>query len=115
MNGIVRSYNLWAGGGAASNCTSSVADGQIASINYTASTGKYTITFANVGAQATPVAIHVSAFGASAKLNVKLDAYSSTNKTLVIWVYSDTTLADLAATDFLGIETVWCDSTVPIG
>lgn len=115
MNGITRSYNLWAGGGGTGNCTSVVADGQIASINYTASTGKYTITFANVGAQATPVAINIAAFGATAKQRVELDAYSSTNKTLVIWTYTAGSLGDLATTDFLAIEVVWCDSTVPIG
>lgn len=115
MNGLVYSYNQFAGGGAAADCTTSVNDGQISSVAYNASTGKYLVTFANVGAKTTPVAINVSAFGATAKLNVKLDAYSASNKTLVLWIYADTTLADLATTDFLCIETVWCDSTVPVG
>ena len=115
MNGIVHSYNLYAGGGAAADCAKSVGDGQIASVVYNASTGKYLITYNNVGAKTTPVAVNISAFGATAKLNVKLDAYSATNKTLVFWIYADTTLADLATTDFVSIETVWCDSSVPVG
>jgi hypothetical protein len=119
-NRPIRTRERWLGGGAAADCTKiSKASGKnIASIAYAAATGKYTITFRNVGAQWLGLHASVAAAAGAATAFVAFEivgSYSATAKTVQIQVsdVATPTAHDLAATENLIIDAEWCDSDQP--
>lgn len=111
-NGLKLQLNEWVGAGAAANLTTKRLGQGISSIAYNSSTGKYLITFSEVGYQ-TPAFFASVTDSADNKWNVKLGAYAPASKMLVVWCYADTTLTDLPTTATLSILALHCDSTVP--
>lgn len=98
---------VWTGGGAAANCTKASADASkgIASINYNAATGKYRITFTDVGQQVLDATVNVTRAAGAAPIscNVVRGSFSAANKTLDFeaWAVSAGAhaLIDLLTTD----------------
>lgn len=120
MNMPVRTCERWQGGGAAADMTkvSKAAGRNIASIAYAAATGKYTITFRNVGAQWLGLqgTVAKAAGAAGQKLvNEIAGSYSSTTKSVQIQItdVATPTAADLANTEFLNLACEWSDSDQP--
>lgn len=106
-----RVQGVWTGGGAAANCTQSSSDWSkgIASVNYNAATGKYKITFRDVGQQIVGGKIEVCRAAAAAPLLAVINraTFSIANKTVdfEVWdVDAGSALTDLATTDKLLID-----------
>jgi hypothetical protein len=108
--GTFKVQGVWTGGGAATNCTKAAADWSkgIASVNYTAATGCYTITFTDVGQQIVGWKITTGQQTGVNPLNFILrnGSFSATTKSVIIEVSADDsgTLTDLLTTDKLYIE-----------
>lgn len=108
--GIDCVQGVWTGGGAAANCTRAAGDWNrgIASVNYNAATGKYLVTFIDVGTQIVWGRCEVmGAAGAAGKqVNVVRSTFNATAKTVQIEVWDTATpsLVDLAATDKLCLK-----------
>lgn len=104
---------VFTGGGAAANCTKTTGaiQGGIASVNYNAATGKYRITFHDVGQQVLRVLATVGRADAAVPLFVIPihSSFSRANKTLDINVRTEAALTDLAATDQLQLEVTFTD------
>ena len=102
--GVHKVQGVWTGGGAAANCTHAAADWSkgIASLNYNAATGKYKITFTDVGQQIVGHNIRVCGLTGVDQVTVNLlrGTFSSTAKTVEV-EFSDLagTLLDLLTTD----------------
>ena len=81
-----------------------------------ASTGKYTITFTNVGATylGTTLTVRNSAQTAAGMKMACPCVYSASAKTLTIVIADlDKALADLSSSDIIEIHSTWSDSSVP--
>ena len=119
LPGTFKAQGVWTGGGAATNCTKAAADWNrgIASVNYTAATGIYTITFLDVGQQ---IVGHKIGFGQQTGVNplaycVRNGSFSATTKSVIVeFSASDSgTLTDLLTTDKLYIEFEFATSPPP--
>ena len=103
---------IWKGGGAAANCTRSAGRG-ITSVNYNAATGRYIITFDDVGESLINVQLAVqAAAGAATSFIARPTVYSASAKTLTFDVtdLATPTNHDLATTEFVHIRVVFDDS-----
>ena len=114
-----RTCERWQGGGAATSCTSvAKASGRnIASVAYV-STGRYTVTFRNVGAQWLGISGMVAAAAGAANsflVREVVGSYSATAKTVDITICDLATpsLHDLATTEFVRLDAEWNDSDQP--
>lgn len=112
----VRATSRWQGGGAAADCTR-IAGRGVSTVTYNAATGAYKITFSHVGEVFLGGTISVNATAgttATARV-VNTTAYSSTNKTLTIFVVDTATptAKDLATTEELWIDVSWADTDGP--
>lgn len=104
----VKAQGVWTGGGAAANMTQAAADWNrgITSVAYNASTGKYLITFTDVGQQV--VGGHIECISTTGVINKDVSivraSLSTSAKTLEIEVWTRATdtaaaaLVDLATT-----------------
>ena len=105
----VRVQGVWTGGGAAANCTKAAADWNrgIASVNYNAATGKYKITFVDVGQQI--VYAHVECFSTTGVLTkdvaVIRGSFSVSAKTYEIEIRTKAT--DVAAAALVDLITTF--------
>lgn len=101
-------HGVYTGGGAAANCTKTTGavQGGVASVNYNAATGKYRITFVDVGQQILQFRATVGRADAAVPLFVIPihSSFNRGNKTLDINVRTEAALTDLAATDQIQIE-----------
>ncbi len=108
-----KANGVFTGGGAAANCTKTTGavQGGIASVNYNAATGKYRITFVDVGQQIIRFLGTVGRADAAVPLFVIPihSSFSRANKTLDINVRTEAALTDLATTDQLQLEVVFTD------
>lgn len=106
-------HGVFTGAGAAANCTKTTGavQGGIASVNYNAATGKYRITFVNVGQQILQFRGTVGRADAAVPLFVIPihSSFNRANKTLDINVRTEAALTDLAATDQIQIEVDFTD------
>lgn len=113
---------VWKGGGAATDMTKGVVGTDpgtskgITSVKYNAATGKYRITFDNVGKVL--LGLHVQVFTAAATAAgvrvANVNAYSSSNKTadFIVCDTATPTATDLSTSDYVLITGVWSDSDV---
>jgi len=115
----VRTCERWQGGGAS---TALAAVAKLSGRNITGvafvSTGRYTVTFRNVGAQFLGIGGTVaSAAGATNTFVVRevVGSYSATAKTVDITIcdLATPTLHDLATTEFVRLEAEWSDTDQP--
>lgn len=104
------------GGGGAADMTKVYGRG-VDSVKYNSATGAYKITFTNVGeyflgGQMTAL----SAGSTSAQKVVNPVAYSSTDKTLTIFItdVATPTAKDLATTEELWMVFAWADTDIPV-
>lgn len=104
VSGITRLQGVWTGGGAAADCTKEDEDHNegIAAIEYNAATGKYLVTFNDVGQQLVYASCEVA--GATTeppvKANVLRGTYDRAEKTVEVEFYKhDGSLIDLLTTD----------------
>jgi hypothetical protein len=108
---LVTVHGQFTGGGAAANCTktSGAINTGISSVNYNAATGKYLVTFQDVGQQLVEFRACVGRADAAVPLFVIPihGSLSLTSKTLPINVRTEAALTDLATTDKLFITAVW--------
>jgi hypothetical protein len=101
----VKVQGVWTGGGAAADCTHDAADHShgIASVKYDSATGKYKITFVDVGQQIVGGDIKVcraAASGAHLVTNIVRSTLSTSEKTVEFEVSDlSNTLTDLLTTD----------------
>ena len=101
---LVQVIGVWTGGGAATNCTKAAADWSrgITSLNYNAATGKYLITFTDVGQQIVSHSIAVCGLTTVDMVSVNLirGSFSISAKTCEV-EFSDLAgiLLDLLTTD----------------
>lgn len=108
-------HGRWLGAGGTNNCTK-VSGVGISSVNYNAATGKYIITFSNVGATYLGCVLTVqNAADTNTGMKVAVPvAYSASAKTLTIDVADlDKALTALTSSDTLEIHAYWSDSSVP--
>ena len=102
--GLTRMQGVWTGGGAAANCSRAAADHNkgISSVAYNGATGKYLVTFTDVGQQIVYADAQVSGLTGVAKVvcNVLRGSYDRTAKTVQVefWKH-DGSLIDLLTTD----------------
>jgi len=97
------------GGGAAANCARVVGD-NIRSVNYNAATGKYIVTFNEVGGVIgfASAQVHAVAAGANVLARLVFASFSASAKTIQLETYTDAGAAvDLLTTAHLCIEIEW--------
>lgn len=111
---LIEVRGVWTGGGSAANCTHTSTDWSvgIASINYDGATGKYTITFVDVGAQLLEAKVDIHRVAGEAPLvaNVPLGSFSTTTKQLdfEVWDVDGTSaLTDIPATAKVCVKAVF--------
>lgn len=112
---VISVKGRWAGGGAAGNCTRTSGRG-ISSVDYNSATGKYVITFAEVGEYFLGARIDImSADGASTSFLGRPCVYSASAKTLTVNVsdVATPTNHDLATSESMVIDAAWDDSDAP--
>ena len=108
----VRLRGRWKGGGAAADCTRESGRG-IASVAYNGATGRYKITFAEVGEVYLGAVFSVQgAAGAATSFMARPTVYSATDKTLTFDVtdLATPTNHDLATSEYVTIDVEWDDS-----
>jgi len=104
---------VWTGGGAAANCTKAATDVSkgIASVNYNAATGKYLITFTDVGSAILDGEVNIMRPAGTAPLqaNVVFGSLDRSAKTLQfeVWDTATPSLTAVALTDKLCITVVF--------
>lgn len=109
LPGVHKVQGVWTGGGAAQNCTHVAADWSrgVASLDYNGATGKYLLTFTDVGQQIVGHNIRVCGQTGEDPVEVNLlrGTFSTTTKSVEV-EFSDLTgaLLDLLSTDKVLID-----------
>lgn len=106
LPGITKAQGVFAGGGAAANCTQAGPINGVVSVTYNAATGRYLITFADVGGIIVGDGCKVARAQGAVPLFVNLvhSTFSQANKTVEIDVRTEAALTDLATTDRLYVN-----------